>query len=299
MTPSSPSVTRLLLMLVVMLTVIQGGVVSHAVLSNAVNIPTHGSMSASPPPVAPARWIGVSAYPRTSSGRYSTAIIDDIIAYMDAEDLTIYRMSIWYSVDPVPWVQYYLEHCPYDVIVCRHMYPMDALSNAEWQDVQDWTLNVLAHFTAYQDRLWVEPINERTNSDLATPLQTIVTAIRDAGYTARIIANKWDQSWQSMASIHDPLDRFWTGYHFYFTNGAWTSAEQQMQTALNLGLKLLNTEVGADYNERDYFDQSEVTRLNAFLAWCAEREIGNTVWMCYGLQNLPRYQELGLQYPIE
>jgi hypothetical protein len=284
-------------MLVVMLIAVQGGVVSHAVLSNTVSLQTRGTMSTDPPPPAPAHWIGVSAYPRTLSGRYSIAIIDDIIAYMDAEDLTIYRMSIWHSVDPEPWVQYYLDHCDYDLIVCRHMYPMDALSAAEWTEVQTWTLELLDSFSAYQDRLWVEPINERTNSDLATPLQTLVTAVRDAGYTARIIANKWDQSWASMASIHDPLDRFWTGYHFYFTNGAWTSAESQMQTALNLGLKLLNTEVGADYHERDYFDPSEVERLNAFLAWCADRGIGNTVWMCYGLQNLPRYEELGLQYP--
>jgi hypothetical protein len=299
MTPLNRSRAYLIVLLLLALAPLQGSVLSHALLTDTVSLHTSGTMQSAPPPSEPAQWIGVSSYPRTLSGQYSTAIIDDIITYMDAEGLTIYRMSIWYSVDPTPWVQYYLEHCAYDLIVCRHMYPMAALSASEWTAVQTWTLTLLAECSSYQDRLWVEPINERTNSDLASRLQTLVTAVRDAGYTARIIANKWEQSWNSMATIHDPLDRFWTGYHYYFTNGAWSSAEQQLQTAMNLGLKLLNTEVGADYNEHAAFDPSEVTRLNTFLAWCAERDIGNTVWMCYGLQNLPRYQELGLQYPIE
>lgn len=206
-------------------------------------------------------------------------------------------MSIWYDVDPDPWVQYFLDNCDYQLIVDRHMYPMASLTDSQWNDVRTWTLDVASTFSAYEDRLWIEPINERTNSDLASRLQTIVTAVRNAGYGHRILANKWDQSWSSMATINDPLDRFYTGYHFYFNSWSVSGAQSQMQTALNLNLKIINTEIGADYNEASQFSQSEVDEVNTFMDWCADRDIGNTVWMRYGLENLPKYQQLNLQFP--
>ena len=71
-----------------------------------------------------------------------------------------------------------------------------------------------------------------------------------------------------------------------------------MQQALNLGLKIINTEIGADYNEANQFQSSEVARLNEFTQWCAQRDIGNTVWMRYGEENLPTYISMDLENPL-
>ncbi len=70
-----------------------------------------------------------------------------------------------------------------------------------------------------------------------------------------------------------------------------------MQIALNLGLKIVNTEVGADCDEYSQFDSSEVAELNDFLNWCTAQGIANTVWMNENLNNMPRYQELNLTFP--
>jgi hypothetical protein len=289
--------SQILLISLLLALTVTGIAGTQGLTSTNIIISSSGTISSASPPSEMGPWVGFSSYPRTASGSYSTAIIDDIIEVMNAEGLTIYRMSIGYSVDPEPWVQYYLDHCTYDLIVCRHTYPPGSLSSSQWADVQTWTLGLLSRFSNYQDRLWVEPVNECQNSDLANHVQTIVTAVRNAGYTAKIVVNKWEQSWSSMASINDPLDNFLTGYHYYFNNGGWSSAESQMQQALDLGLHLFNTEIGANWNEEDYFSQSEVDRVTEFMAWCAGHGIGNTVWQRYGLENWDTYQDLGLQFP--
>ena len=42
-----------------------------------------------------------------------------------------------------------------------------------------------------------------------------------------------------------------------------------MQTTLGLGLRLIDTWIGVKYNEVNHFDQSEMKRVNAFMAWYA------------------------------
>ena len=70
-----------------------------------------------------------------------------------------------------------------------------------------------------------------------------------------------------------------------------------MNNALRSGLKLVNTEVGADYNEANSFTTSTVNELNSFLEQCAELGVGNTVWMNENLDNWQRYQQLGIIFP--
>jgi len=250
---------------------------------------------------ATAIYKGLSSYPRDSAGAYSTSIIDNVIEYMDNKGLNLYRMSIYYNVADATrdaMVLHYLTHCNYPLIVCRHVYnPGGSYSNSDWTDAQAWTLDLLATFSTYQNRLMVEPVNECGDSDIATHLQTLVTAVRAAGYTAPIVANKWNQSWATMASVTDSLNRFYVGYHFYFNSWSVANAQAQMQTALDAGCKIINTEVGADYNEANAFSTSEVTALNQFNDWCYSHGISNLVWMRYGLQNSQKYTELGLAYP--
>lgn len=264
--------------------------------SGVIEYPTN------PPPQSFGPYFGWSAYPRTLSGTYSTQVIDQIIQTMDDNGLNIYRMAFndFRDIDTVviPHVQYFIDHCDYDIIIdFYHQYPMGELSSAELNEVISRGLAIAEHFNN-NPRIILEPINERTNNDLPSQIQTFIDEIRDAGYTYRIIVNKWEQSWNSFAQVDDPLDEFYTGYHYYFTNGAWSSAESQMQQALNLGLKIINTEIGADYNEASQFQNSEVARVNEFTEWCAQRDIGNTVWMLYGEQNLPTYISMGLENPL-
>jgi predicted deacylase len=252
-----------------------------------------------PSPPTYTEFFGFSSYPRTQSGSYSYSVIDDIIQEMDANNLNIYRMGFAPSVNPNPYVQYYLDNCDYDLIVdICHMYPPGTMSDSQWRELEANVLAFCRDFAAYQDRIWIEPVNEREDYDLADRIQTIVTAIRDAGYTYNIVANKFGQSWRDMASIHDPLDKFWTGYHYYFDHWQVADAKADMTTALNLGLKLINTEVGADADEYREFSQYEVDELNEFLIWCAERDIWNAVWMRYGLGNLQTYKSYGLINPL-
>jgi hypothetical protein len=258
----------------------------------------------SPPPPEPSpptytEFFGFSSYPRTQSGSYSYSVIDDIIQEMDANNLNIYRMGFAPSVNPNPYVQYYLDNCDYDLIVdIWHIYPPGTMSDSQWRDLEADVLAFCRDFAAYQDRIWIEPVNEREDRDLADHIQPIVSAIRNAGYTYTIVANKFGQSWRDMASIDDPLDKFWTGYHYYFDYWRVADAKADMTTALNLGLKLINTEVGADADEYREFSQYEVDELNEFLVWCAQRDIWNAVWMRYGLGNLQTYKNYGLVNPL-
>ena len=70
-----------------------------------------------------------------------------------------------------------------------------------------------------------------------------------------------------------------------------------MNTALSRGIKIISTEVGADFNEYRSFTSSTVGELNQFLTWCKEHGIGNTVWMNENLTNWPTYKALGLAFP--
>jgi hypothetical protein len=244
-------------------------------------------------------FLGVSGYPcLIRDGTYSTTVIDEIIVLMKQEGLNVYRMSFRPSVNPNVYVQHYLTRCSYDLIVdYYHQWPSGEMNSTEWADTTNKALDLLGNFSAYQDRLWLEPCNERTNVDLAERVQDFLNAIRGAGYTSKIVVNQHGQSWSSMATISDPLDKFYTGRHPYFENWSLEGIVGEMQTAKGYGLKLMNTEVGADSNDTEPFDQVEVDRLNAFLEWCYGNDVGNAVWMRYGLENYPKYQKLGLTFP--
>jgi hypothetical protein len=70
-----------------------------------------------------------------------------------------------------------------------------------------------------------------------------------------------------------------------------------MNIALSRGIKVINTEVGADYREDRSFTTGTVAELEAFIQWCYDRRIGNAVWMYKNLHNWPYYQQLGFSMP--
>jgi len=125
-------------------------------------------------------------------------------------------------------------------------------------------------------------------------MQSLVTEIRNAGYTNPIVANKWDQPW---TVIEDPLNNTYQGYHFYFNSWSVSGAMSQINTARSKGIKLISTEIGADYREHSYFTSSTVAELNSYLSQCSSLGAGNTVWMNENLDNWPRYEELNISIP--
>jgi cell division septation protein DedD len=246
----------------------------------------------------PTAYLGLSGYPT------STSQVSDIIHVMDTNGLNIYRMSFnpeWMR-GPHPYhaeyVQYFLDHSSYTIIVDRnHIYPPTEegaqTARDNWNTARNSVLQVLQTWPN-NPRVMVELVNEYVSSDFYSRMQSLVNEIRNVGYTNPIVVNKWNQPW---TVINDPLNNVYQGYHFYFNTWSPSGAMSQINTALSRGIKIINTEVGADYNEYNSFTTATVDELNTFLTQCASLGVGNTVWMNENLNNLPRYQSLGLNFP--
>ena len=284
----------LIITLMMLLPIIQ---ISHGLISSEKQINFSGSIAQT----EQTTYIGVSSIPR-QQGRtspYALSSIDEVIAVMNAEGLNIWRMS--FEPNFSNWqvfIQYYLDNCPYDLIVDpNHYYDQTLMSDSQWASGTSRCLEILEYFSDYQDRLWIEPQNEQLTS-VFDHTQEFVNTVRAAGYTNNIVSNAfWRDTMAEMSYIYDPLDKFWSGQHFYWSETTVANAKNMMQQALDYGLKVVNTEVGADAREIDYFDQWEVAALSEFMQWCADRGIGNTVWLMYGDYNYPYYQSYDLTFP--
>jgi hypothetical protein len=247
-------------------------------------------------------YLGVSSIPRQQgpTSPYALSSIDEVIAVMNSEHLNIWRMSFEPSFTQWrTYIQYYLDNCPYDLIIDpNHYYDQTLMTDSQWQSATSRCLQILDAFRNYQDRIWIEPQNEQLASDLVSHSQTFVDAVRNAGYTNNIVSNVfWRTPIQDMARVHDPLNKFWTGQHAYLDQNSLSNFKTIMQDGIDAGVKIINTEVGADAREIAYFTQTEVNQLNDFLQWCTDREIGNTVWLMYGDYDYPTYQSFGLVLP--
>jgi len=243
-------------------------------------------------------YLGISSYPT------STTQVQNIINMMNSNGLNIYRMSFssaWgSSTHPYrkDYVQYFLDHSSYTIIVDRnHIYPpteagaRDARSH--WSTVRNSIFEVLRSWPN-NPRVMVELINEYVSSDFYSRMQALVNEIRAAGYTNPIVINKWSQPW---TLVKDPQNKVYQAYHYYFNTWSTSYAISNVKSALSKGIKLINTEIGASYNEHDSFTYSNVDKLNSFLSQCASLGVGNTVWMNWDLHNWSTYRSLGLNFP--
>lgn len=262
---------------------------------NSLEIQSSGSISTT---TTTATFLGLSGYPT------STTQIDNIITTMTANGMNIYRMSFnpQWSSGPHPYkqeyIQYFLDHSNFTIIVDRnHLYPPTEESASaarnNWATVESSILEVLQAFPN-NPRVMVELINEYISNDFYPLMQSLVDYIRAAGYTNGIVVDKWNQPW---TVINDPLNSTYQGYHFYFNSWSVSGAISQINTALSKGIKLVNTEIGADYNEASAYTSATVEEVNSFLTQCANLGVGNTLWMNENLGNWERYQELGLELP--
>ena len=245
----------------------------------------------------PTAFLGVSGYQR------STTHVQNVINMMNANGLNTYRMCFspaWVGGShsyQSSYIQYFIDNSDYFVIVDRnHLYPPNestsSTARSNWSTVRNSIFEVLQAFPNNQ-RVAVELINEYVSSDFYSLMQSLVTEIRDAGYTNPIVINKFSQPW---TVVNDPLDNTYQSYHYYFNSWSPSGAISNIKTALSKGIKLINTEIGAGYEYPDY-TASTVEELNMFMAQCVSLGVGNTVWMNENLMNWPHYQELGLDFP--
>lgn len=235
----------------------------------------------------------------------STSFIDSIINIMKAKGLNTFRMcfapSFVGTTHPYKssYVQYFLDHCNYILIVePNHLHPsneaMSSKARSNWSTIKN---NVYKVLSAYKNnnRVVVELINEYVSSDFYTRMQSLVTEIRSKGYTNKLILNKFSQSWKL---VNDPLGKTYQGYHYYFNTWSVSGAISNIKLAKAKGIKLINTEIGADFNEYTAFSASEVSELNSFVSQCASLGIGNLIWMNANLNNYNKYQSLGWKFPV-
>ena len=246
-------------------------------------------------------FIGLSGYPT------STSKLQSIIDIMKANGMNTYRMVFtpqWKGgsqSNVYTYVNYYLTHTPsnwYIVVDRNHVYPPTeygaSIARKNWSTVRSNIFNTLSTWKN-NPRVIVELINEYVSSDFYSRMQTLVNDIRNAGYTNKVVFNRWYTiPWKV---VSDSIGQTYQGFHSYFDCCGVSGVKSSMQKAQSMGIKLLNTEIGADCKEYKYFSRSEVQTLNSFLGWSYSRGVGNLIWVNGDLWNWQTYKNLGVNPP--
>ncbi|MHA2060682.1 MAG: cellulase family glycosylhydrolase [Candidatus Sifarchaeia archaeon] len=222
---------------------------------------------------------------------YVTSIqkLQDTIDIMKSQGFNTYRISYrpsWLNSEGsyhgynAAWIDYVLDNTHFLVIVDgNHLYPPSeetaADARAHWSEVRGRVFEVLQRYPN-NPRVAIELINEYASGDYHSLMQGLIDDIRGAGYTNMIVVNKWNTSWKS---FNDPLGKTYQGYHYYFNSWSVSGAMSQMGTAQGKGIKVINTEIGASYNEYNDFTQSNVDELSDFIEQCKTKGLGNLIWM--------------------
>jgi hypothetical protein len=237
--------------------------------------------------------------------------LEDTIALIQSQNLSLYRVSFrpsWLvSEGEVKgynegYIDYLLENTDFSVIVDgNHLYPASEKSARDavihWADVRARVFQTLQSYPN-NSRVAVELINEYVRFDFYPRMQSLVTEIRSAGYTNPLILNKWDQAW---TKIDDELNNTYQGKHFYFNSWEPAGAIANLQIALKLGIKLINTEVGASSDEYKLFNQANVDELKSFIAQTQALSVDNftvtnLIWMNNDSDNWQGYRQYGLAF---
>ena len=208
------------------------------------------------------------------------------------------------------YVDYILANSDLDVILdLNHVYytningDFDVDGGSQWildhmQQIVDWVVTV-ASWYPNNSRVWFEPFNEYSFSDFWTLCQNVLDELRSRGIASWLIFNKWTQPW---STLNDPYDKYAVSYHYYFDKSPtqfWTAAGAiaNMRLALNIGLRIVNTEMGANSNGGTAITVAEIAELNATLAWCHIQGIGCCLWNTNNVQDYAIMLDLGLVVP--
>jgi hypothetical protein len=271
-------------------------------------LPAGGSISYPTPPPPPPQG---QVYNGFSGYIHSTSYVQDVIDIMHRHNQNIYRMSFRPSYSPGqhPYdsslVQYYLQNTPSDWVVivdANHLTPPD--SSTAQQAIDNWNLirarlqEVLEDF-GNDPRVYVEVINEFyvSTSTFYDYMQDTVTWIRSLGYTNPIVFNKltWIDGRNNWEIINDPLDNTYDGYHIYMDDENLNTIINSMQTAANMGIKVINTETGPT-TEPSTFNQAHVNNIETFIQECTNLGFGNCVWLSWDTGWYSDYMDWNFQF---
>lgn len=247
--------------------------------------------------------------------------IDDMLDTLDIYNGVCHRMPFnppWRpdSYGSRPWgetsqygpsgldkIKYYLNHSDKCIIVePNHFLKEDRLPTVWddgtqrcWKAVQDRLVEALDEPGIKNNKRAIfEIINEYPNStDLFPRTEQIIQNLRSMGYTNPIIQDCHNDSdvWARFKAEAPSLDAY--GRHWYMNRGL-AQFQQIMTWAIdNNCTPLVNTEIGAHYDEADAFNPQNVGDLNTYCHWSKPRKIGNLIWMNHNLNNLDRYEALG------
>ncbi len=235
----------------------------------------------------------------------SKTALQTTIGIMESQNLNAYRVSFrpsWHSQgDTVKsyntaYIDYLLANTDYLIIVDgNHLYPATEEvakdARAHWSGVKDRVFQVLEDYPN-NPRVAVELINEYASDDYDERMQNLIDEIRAAEYTNPIVTNKLYTPWHKFS---DPLDNTYQGTHFFFNSWSADGAMRQMEIAKSRGItKIINTEVGASYNEYRDYTQANVDELETFLIKSQALGIGNCVWMNNDAVNWQGYSQYNL-----
>jgi len=240
----------------------------------------------------------------------STAGIDAIIAASKKYGFNCYRIACTASwttgtrpYNPA-FIQYFLDHSDLTIIVDRNhrlgSSDPSPISDAHWAQAEKDLLEVCSRWK----NVYVEFMNEDVDPDLFPRCQHALNTIRNAGYTNGVVMHKhWQAPYKPgqtdphiIVKLNDPLNKTYQGIHHYFNE----TKDPYFETTYykNLGVtNLLDTEVGANYNESSAFTTANVKLLSDYLAWKKAQKGGACIWLNKDIGNLPKYEELGLIIP--
>lgn len=164
-----------------------------------------------------------------------------------------------------------------------------------WEQIINWTIKI-AQMYPDNNRILAEVINEYSLTDIWTRSQDALNKIRKVSDIS-LIFNKWAQPW---TKLNDPLDKDYYSYHYYFNDPYWSpsKAEEDMQIALKLGLKIINTEIGANTKGGQSITAAQIAEVNQVLEWCNPKGIGNLLWNTTDDVDFAIMETLGLKLPV-
>lgn len=253
-------------------------------------------------------YYGFSNYPDP----LTTAAVQDIIDLMVQHNLNVYRISCRpsYSEGSHPYrpelIRYFLDHAPQHMVIivdANHLlygssYTQEAI--ALWDShIKPRLLQVIQDFPN-EPRVFVELFNELYvgESEFYSRAQDLVDYVEGLtlSYYPVLVVNKLHTSGLGWRTLNYSKNDIYQGYHGYFTASEidLQNFTASMQNAVNMGIKIINTEMGADSGGD--FSQSSVDELQQFYKNSKDMGIGNCAWLSWGTGWYENYLSYGFDF---
>jgi len=239
---------------------------------------------------------GFSNYPSP----LTTSAVQDIIDLMVKHNLNVYRMSCrpsW-TEGSHPYrpelVRYFLDHAPSNMIIIVDANHILWSSNGamtrealnRWDSHVKPRLKQVIEDFPNEPRVFVELFNELMVNfepfySRAQDLINYVESLNLAYYPV-LVVNKLYTSGLNWKTLSYSKNDIYQGYHAYMTAESLQSLTNSMQNAVNMGIKIINTEIGADSGGNP--TQQSVNNLQQFCDNCAQMNVGNCIWLSWGTE---------------